>query len=234
MTRFASEQIDRELVAADADEMRRLGNFHPERVPPLAIDTFHGVERLSAAVSLGCSFRLVSAALAEARRKLRVYIYNISAEHLVTLFADAKARGVAVRIMFDTSDTRGDEKAKLQALGVLLKPAPSSGRRSVFTVCHQKFVVIDDRIVLLGSANGAGTSIPKVVVRGKFRKGNREWLVRFDSEAMAQWFGAFLHDTGLPGLTRWLADTLEKLPSWPNSRIDELLPLKLTPSDAPA
>lgn len=24
----------------------------------------------------------------------------------------------------------------------------------------------------------------------------------------------------------WLADTLEKLPSWPNSRIDELLPLR--------
>ncbi|MBK7491781.1 MAG: transposase domain-containing protein [Nitrosomonas sp.] len=24
--------------------------------------------------------------------------------------------------------------------------------------------------------------------------------------------------------TEWLADTLEKLPAWPNSRIDELLP----------
>jgi hypothetical protein len=24
----------------------------------------------------------------------------------------------------------------------------------------------------------------------------------------------------------WLTDTLKKLPSWPNSRIDELLPLK--------
>uniref|UniRef100_UPI00261C2361 transposase domain-containing protein n=1 Tax=uncultured Nitrosomonas sp. TaxID=156424 RepID=UPI00261C2361 len=24
---------------------------------------------------------------------------------------------------------------------------------------------------------------------------------------------------------QWLADTLEKLPTWPNSRIDELLPL---------
>jgi transposase len=26
----------------------------------------------------------------------------------------------------------------------------------------------------------------------------------------------------------WLKDTLEKLPSWPSSRIDELLPLGLT------
>ncbi|MCK2097674.1 transposase domain-containing protein, partial [Thauera aromatica] len=24
----------------------------------------------------------------------------------------------------------------------------------------------------------------------------------------------------------WLADTLEKLPTWPNSRIDELLPIR--------
>ncbi|MCF5077582.1 hypothetical protein GIW71_16550, partial [Pseudomonas lactis] len=27
----------------------------------------------------------------------------------------------------------------------------------------------------------------------------------------------------------WLKDTLEKLPSWPNSRIDELLPLAPQP-----
>ncbi|WP_434735701.1 transposase domain-containing protein [Accumulibacter sp.] len=27
-------------------------------------------------------------------------------------------------------------------------------------------------------------------------------------------------------LMAWLTDTLEKLPSWPNRRIDELLPLK--------
>lgn len=26
----------------------------------------------------------------------------------------------------------------------------------------------------------------------------------------------------------WLKDTLEKLPTWPNSRIDQLLPLRLT------
>ena len=26
----------------------------------------------------------------------------------------------------------------------------------------------------------------------------------------------------------WLTDTLEKLPVWPNSRIDELLPIKKT------
>ncbi|WP_300449346.1 transposase domain-containing protein, partial [Accumulibacter sp.] len=26
----------------------------------------------------------------------------------------------------------------------------------------------------------------------------------------------------------WLTETLEKLPNWPNSRIDELLPLKTT------
>jgi|GEM_PF-2798372 len=26
--------------------------------------------------------------------------------------------------------------------------------------------------------------------------------------------------------TVWLKDTLEKLPTWPNSRIDELLPLR--------
>src|SRR5262249_30475398 len=61
--------------------------------------------------------------------------------------------------------------------------------------------VIDGRTLLLGSANWAGTSIPKVTVPGKYKKGNREWLVRVDDAGLARSFAAiFQADWGIPPL----------------------------------
>jgi phosphatidylserine/phosphatidylglycerophosphate/cardiolipin synthase-like enzyme len=62
--------------------------------------------------------------------------------------------------MYDRTDTSAGEVAKLEALGVRLKVAPSMTPRRAFTVCHQKYVVVDAETVILGSANWATTSIP--------------------------------------------------------------------------
>lgn len=173
--------------------------FDPDRVPTLDICTFDGVRRLQLAVSPDCSFRLVRDALNRATKSLDIYIYNASADHLLDLVRGAKNRGVAVRMMYDGMDTRGGERQKLRSLGVDLKEAPSSGKRQVFTVCHQKFVVIDGVSVMLGSANWAATSIPEVTVRGKFKKGNREWLVDLQDKRVASWFAAlFQADWDIP------------------------------------
>ena len=59
--------------------------------------------------------------------------------------------------------------------------------------------------------------------------GKKNWLFvgsqRADKRAVA--IQTLLGTAKLNGLnpTEWLKDTLEKLPTWPNSRIDELLPL---------
>jgi transposase len=60
--------------------------------------------------------------------------------------------------------------------------------------------------------------------------GKKNWLFA-GSEAASQRAAAIqslLETARLNGIEpmAWLNDTLEKLPSWPNSRIDELLPLK--------
>jgi phosphatidylserine/phosphatidylglycerophosphate/cardiolipin synthase-like enzyme len=189
------------LAAITNEEPQRLGQFNPDRMPPLDIVRFDAVARLTAAVSPDCSYRLVQEALDQAASELLVYIYNISAGHLIDLLAQARDRNVTLCIMYDTTDTRGEERQKLQALGVELKAAPSSGRRQVFTVCHQKFVVVDRKMVLLGSANWAGTAIPKVPVPGKFRKGNREWLIAIADEPLARWFTQlFEADWSIPEL----------------------------------
>jgi phosphatidylserine/phosphatidylglycerophosphate/cardiolipin synthase-like enzyme len=183
-------------VAAAADDERR---------PQLNFETFD-VRSVRAAVSPDCSFRLLRDVLnaVEPHGEILVYIYNITADHIVDILLEHLNAGVKVRLMFDRIDTQGGELDKVQALqdaGAEVKIAPSTGARRVFTVCHQKFVVIDRKIVALGSANWAGSSIPNVAVPGKFKKGNREWLVRIDDANVARWFAdLFQADWDIPEL----------------------------------
>jgi phosphatidylserine/phosphatidylglycerophosphate/cardiolipin synthase-like enzyme len=159
-----------------------------DRRPDLDLKTFTGTHNVRAGVSPDCSYELLKATLDEATSELLIYIYNVSAPHVLECIADARDRGAAVWIMYDAKDTSGDEVNKLKALGVELKVAPSRDPRRVFDVCHQKFAVIDKKIVILGSANWAASSIPKRLPGKKRRAGNREWLLRIDNKDVAKWF----------------------------------------------
>jgi len=101
-----------------------------------------------AAVSPDCTYRLISAALQEAKKTLLVYVYEIHADYMVELVKQAHARGAKVRLMYDRGGTHAEERDVLEALAkphFEIKTSPSSGGRGVFTVCHQKFVVIDGK-----------------------------------------------------------------------------------------
>lgn len=183
------------------DKQAVYGVFDPTRIPELELRSFEHVKNVRAAVSPDCSYRLLRDAIRAARDTLDLYIYNLGAEHLLALLREAKERGVTIRIMYDVMDTQGNERAKIQGLDVEIKEAPSWGRRKVFTVCHQKFAVIDNQTLLLGSANWANNAFPEVTVAGKFRKGNREWLVQIDNADVADWFAElFQADWDIPEL----------------------------------
>ena len=174
--------------------------FDSARVPLVAVEPVEGAIAVEAAVSPDSSFRLVRSALERAESELLLYIYNVTAEHMLDLLRDCVSRGVSVRVMYDTHDTRGDEKAKLESLaGVELKTAPSTGGRNVFTVCHQKFAVIDESTLLIGSANWANSAIPLVTEAGRFKKGNREWLLVLESTELAgRFMDLFEADWNIP------------------------------------
>jgi phosphatidylserine/phosphatidylglycerophosphate/cardiolipin synthase-like enzyme len=174
--------------------------FDPARIPAVPVDPVEGPMAISAAVSPESSYRLVRSALERAQEELLLYIYNVSAAHMVDLLRDCVGRGVSVRVMYDTHDTRGDERAKLESLeGVELRTAPSTGGRNVFSVCHQKFAVVDGSIALVGSANWATSAIPLVTEPGRFKKGNREWLLVLENQELAGRFRElFEADWGIP------------------------------------
>jgi phosphatidylserine/phosphatidylglycerophosphate/cardiolipin synthase-like enzyme len=202
--------VDGVVAGPDANDLEGqgpaglAGALHPELVPILPIDPIVGPAEIIAGVSPDSSYRVVKPAIDAATETLDLYIYNISAEHLIALVEAAIDRRVAVRIMYDPNDTNGDERAKLEALelrGAEVRTSPSTRTRRVFTVCHQKFVVIDRKAVLIESANWAASSIPKLEIPGRYKKANREWLVLVRSGPVAEWFaGLFQADWDIPEL----------------------------------
>jgi phosphatidylserine/phosphatidylglycerophosphate/cardiolipin synthase-like enzyme len=155
--------------------------------PKARIEEIRGPLTLHTFVSPDCSFSAMRELLGRAERSLLIYIYNVSSPSMLGLIRDAIGRGVNVRIMYDATDTRDDEVAKLKQLQVDLKVAPSKNPRRAFTVCHQKFVVVDSSLVIVGSANWATTSIPDPGTK-PWKKGNREWIVALESRAAAALF----------------------------------------------
>lgn len=158
--------------------------------PKAGISPIPGPIRVETFVSPDCSYAALRDLIAAAQQELRLYIYNVSAEHMLDLLRDARDRGVEVSIMYDRTDTRSREEERLAELGVNLHIAPSAAPRRAFTVCHQKFLVLDRKTVVLGSANWATTSVPKIddPATGKWKKGNREWLIALHSRKAAKRF----------------------------------------------
>jgi phosphatidylserine/phosphatidylglycerophosphate/cardiolipin synthase-like enzyme len=201
---MAVDESQELLADADLQAEARLGalSFDPSRVPEIPVEPVVEPVEIVAAVSPDSSYRLVKSAIEAAADSVDLYIYNVSADYLVALLEGCLSRGVALRLMYDTHDTRGDEEEKIRSLvGAEIRTAPSSGRRRVFTVCHQKFAIIDGVTLLIGSANWATSSIPRVEASGGFKKGNREWLLLIRSPQLAERFGTlFQADWDIPEL----------------------------------
>ncbi|WP_316188713.1 phospholipase D-like domain-containing protein [Bradyrhizobium sp. SZCCHNS1054] len=195
-------------IAKKVDTLQQgqlLGKFNPGRIPKITFPSAPlSCSAFETAVSPDCTYRLISAALEEAKHTLLVYVYEIHAEYMVDLVKQAHAKGAKIRLMYDRGGTHADERDVLDALddtGFEIKPAPSSGGRGVFTVCHQKFVVIDGKTVVVESANWAETSIPLIENGDPFKKGNREWMIRMDDADIAKFFTTvFDADWNIPDL----------------------------------
>lgn len=189
-------------VALEDARMSVLGARKPDpaRWPKLKFPVFSTSDSRFA-VSPDCSYRLLAQALSQTKHELLIYIYNVTSEALLELVGAVRDKGVKIRMMVDYTDTRGDEMTKLKALklGADLRAAPSIGDRQVFSVCHQKFIVIDGRTTIVESANWASSSIPVLEQPGAYKRANREWLARIDDPKLAAWFKAlFEADWNIP------------------------------------
>ena len=227
-----------EMVQAEEEALSGpapfVGKSDPTQWPALTFPTFP-VTKIQAGVSPDCAFRFLSAALDGAASELLIYIYDFTDDDLIAKVKAAMTRGVSVRIMYDATETQGDEVANMKALGFRanLKTAPSFGRRQVFTVCHQKFVIVDGQTLFLGSGNWAGSGFP-VTPAGVYKKGNRECLIRMDDRAVAGWFkDLFEKNWAIPEMPA-PAGLVERASSSSPRRLPPISPMSMTSIGASA
>ena len=175
-------------LPSEAEDSAALAStrFDPDRWPEFDFPKLP-IDSAVAAVSPDCSFRFLKKAIDSAQSSLVLYIYNVGAPHMQELLKKAKTRGVKIRSMYDGTQNGAAELEALKKVGKT-KAAPAGGNRHVFTVCHQKFMVIDKKTVIVESANWSNTSVPQSTTAGAFKKGNREWFIRIDDRAVAKWF----------------------------------------------
>jgi hypothetical protein len=103
----------------------------------------------------GVRSRLI-AEIARAQSTIDIAIYSFTADDLSAALIAARNRGVAIRILADSSqaDGAGSEIAKLEGLGFALKR--TAGIQN--GIMHDKYMIIDGRLLVTGSYNWSASA----------------------------------------------------------------------------
>jgi phosphatidylserine/phosphatidylglycerophosphate/cardiolipin synthase-like enzyme len=130
-----------------------------------------------------------------AKKSIVIGIYDFTADHVKQLLVAAMNRGVKVELMLDLDGKKEEDVFQdLETLGADCTPAPScaSKNNKFFRSSHEKFVVIDDKIIMVQSGNYSDHSIPLNVIDGgekkTFKTGNRDMGLVMHSKPMAKFF----------------------------------------------
>lgn len=95
-----------------------------------------------------CATNLVSR-INSANKSINIAIYSFTLEEISAVLIDAKERGVSVKVIFDYDQSKSEYSVdeKLSEAGVEVKRRDGSG------YMHNKFCIIDEKIVATGSFN---------------------------------------------------------------------------------
>jgi len=97
--------------------------------------------------------------LEQAKKEILVAVYAFTSDELANAMVQARKRGVSVQVIVDREFDMGNQKSKgkfLEAQKILLKRLSgirSSTAEKEVGLMHQKFAVIDRRLVFTGSYN---------------------------------------------------------------------------------
>lgn len=109
--------------------------------------------------------------ISRANTSIDVAIYSFTRDSIADALIEAKTRGVKVRVLMELDKTTddGSEYLRLKTMGVSIKPDSSQG------LMHDKFFVIDGRIIGTGSFNWTSAA----------ENDNAENLIIVSSEVLA-------------------------------------------------
>jgi len=123
-------------------------------------------------------------AINEAQSSIYAAFYDLDLTNVVEALSDAHGRGVDVKVVTDTDNIDNPEIAELVASGLLLGDEDSD-------YMHNKFMVVDERLVWTGSMNPTFNGVNKnnnnVVVFTNFTQLAQRYVDEFDE----LWSGVF-------------------------------------------
>lgn len=152
--------------------------------------TFENVT-VTAFVSPDSAGEIFASALASARMSVQVNVYEFTSAAIAQSLVEAKQRGADVLVLVEGGPVGGiskEEKAVISMMnrsGIPVFMMVAAGEtRALYRFDHAKYVVIDNRSLLLTSENFKASGIPPAG-----RKGNRGWGVYLEDPALAAYFG---------------------------------------------
>lgn len=138
-------------------------------------------------------------AIASAKHELRVRIYEMTNPKIVEEIIKARLRGVQVWLFLEGSPVGGipdqerwlvDRAARAGCQVHFLATPKGSRLRPRYRFDHSKYVLVDDRLAIIGSENYGRTGVPVFPSYG-----NRGWMVHVENKAfVAQLREVWDHD----------------------------------------
>lgn len=141
--------------------------------------------RVTATSSPDNSYAALIEAIRAARRELRVRVYEMTNPKIVEEIIKARLRGVKVWIFLEGSPVGGIadqerwlvDRAARAGCEVHFMATPKGSRlKPRYRFDHSKYVIVDDRLAIIGSENYGRTGVP---VFNSF--GNRGWMVHVEN-----------------------------------------------------
>ena len=165
----------------------------------LARTSFENVT-ITAFVSPDSSLEVFSGAIVSAQHRVLVNVYELTSVNITDDLINAEERGVDVTVLLEGGPVGGipaSEKSAISALnrtGIpVLAMASPEGEHVPYRYDHAKYVIIDDRAVVVTSENFGHSGFPPAG-----ETGNRGWGVVMEDRRLAVYF-ADLYKTDTSG-----------------------------------
>lgn len=168
----------------------------------LSSSTFRNVT-VTVFVSPDSSLGVFSRAVDSAQDRILVNVYELTSTNITDSLIGAKQRGVDVTVLLEGGPVGGisaEEKSAIRRLNqsgiAVYEMATGEGGHAPYRYDHAKYVVIDDRSVLVTSENFGQTGFPSAG-----RTGNRGWGVWIEDPDVAAYFrDLFFEDMSGPAI----------------------------------
>ncbi len=150
------------------------------------------------------NYKALIEAFADAKKRIRVSVYQLTNGHIADALVKAARRGVKVTLWLEGSPVAGipdQERAltdRLAKAGAEVYFLASDSKKKVkprYRFDHSKYVLIDDNKVIIGTENYGRTGVP---VDPSY--GNRGWMVHIESRALYQQLDEVWQHDLRPGL----------------------------------